>query len=130
MKRFVVLGHGGFAEGIRQNLEMISGVPQNMHFIDLTKEDDLDSFKSKVAALLESFADDEVLFVCDLMGASPFRIAAEITLSHPGKYYTVTGLNTMANLELAMSEDSDLTISELADRAIETTRTAILKFPE
>lgn len=130
MIRVVVIGHGGYAEGVKQNLEMIAGISESMYFIDLTKDDDLTSFKDKVDHLLLDFNDDEVLFACDLLGASPFRVAAEICVNHPGKYYTVAGLNTMALLELTMIEDSDLSIDELANRAVDTTKSAVAKFPE
>ncbi|MBB6697885.1 PTS sugar transporter subunit IIA [Clostridium algidicarnis] len=128
MKRIVVIGHGGYAEGIKQNLDMIVGKPENMYFIDLTREDDLADLEKKVDSLLESFKDDEVLFACDLLGASPFRVAAMACVNHPGKYYTVAGLNTMAFIELSI--ESDLSIEEWADRAIETSKTALVKFPE
>ncbi|HOQ16783.1 MAG TPA: PTS sugar transporter subunit IIA [Defluviitaleaceae bacterium] len=131
MKRVVVMGHGGYAEGVRKNLEMIVGVPEFMHFLDLTKEDDLDRFKARVEDLVKQFDDDdEVLFVCDLLGASPFRVAAELCISKAGKYYTLAGLNAMAIMELSMIEDSELSIEELANHAVETTKTAVAKFPE
>ncbi len=129
MIRVVVMGHGGYAEGVKQNLEMIVGLSGSMYFIDLTREDDLTSLKSKVDHLLRNFNDDEVLFVCDLLGASPFRVAAEICVNRSGKYYTLAGLNTMALLELAMA-DSDLSVQELANRAVATTKSAVAKFPE
>lgn len=130
MIRVIVMGHGGYAEGVKQNLEMIVGLSSSMYFIDLTKEDDLSSLKAKVDHLIQDFNEDEVLFACDLLGASPFRVAAEICVNHPGKYYTVAGLNTMAYLELSMIEDSDLSIGELADRAVNTSKSAVAKFPE
>ena len=96
MKRLIVMGHGGYAEGVRQNLEMIAGVPDGMHFIDLNKEDDLAALEAKVKELLGTFPEDEVLFACDLLGASPFRVAAMESAGKPGKYLTVSGLNTMS----------------------------------
>lgn len=130
MIRVVVMGHGGYAEGVKQNLEMIAGLSDSMYFIDLTKEDDLSGLKAKVNHVIQDFNEDEVLFACDLLGASPFRVAAEICVNHPGKYYTVAGLNTMAFLELTMIEDSDLSIEELADRVVNTSKSAVAKFPE
>lgn len=130
MKRIVVMGHGGYAEGVRQNLEMIVGQPEHMYFIDLTKEDDLASLENKVKLLLEGFPDDEVLFACDLLGASPFRVAAMQCAENPGKYYTVAGLNTMGFLEISMKTESDLSIEELANLAIETTKAAVSRFPD
>lgn len=129
MKKIVVMGHGGYANGIKENLKMIVGQFKHLYFIDLNKEDDLATFEKMVNNLLEDFNnDDEVLFACDLLGASPFRVAAMLCVNHPGKYYTVAGLNTMAFIELSM--ESDLSIEELANRAIETTKAAVVKFPE
>lgn len=130
MTRIVVMGHGGYAEGIRQNLEMIAGVPDNMYFIDLTREDDLASLEARVKHLLESFPGDGVLFACDLLGASPFRVAAMKCVENPGKYYAVAGLNTMAFLDICMNLESGLSAEELANLAVETTKTSVSRFPE
>ena len=130
MRRIVVMGHGGYAEGVRQNLEMIIGQPEHMYFVDLTKEDDLASLENKIKLLLESFSNDEVLFACDLLGASPFRVAAMQCAENPGRYYAVAGLNTMAFLEISMKTESDLSIEELANLAVETTKAAVSRFPE
>lgn len=131
MIKVVVLGHGGYAEGVKLNLEMIVGQLENMYFIDLTKEDDLTALENKVNNLLEGFSDeDEILFACDLLGASPFRVAAMLCANNPEKYITVSGLNTMAFIEINLSKDSDLSIEELANLAIDTTKTAVVKFPE
>ena len=130
MMRIIVLGHGGYAEGVRLNMEMIAGPCEYMHFIDLTKEDDLASFEQKVVSLVQSYPEDEILFACDLLGATPFRVAAELSVANMGRYITVAGLNTMAFLELSMSADSELSIQELASRSVETTKTAVAIFPE
>jgi PTS system N-acetylgalactosamine-specific IIA component len=75
MINIIVMGHGGYAEGIRKNLEMLSGVPQQMHFLDLTEEG-LPQLEEKLNALLDTLGDQEILYACDLLGASPFRVAA------------------------------------------------------
>lgn len=130
MIRIIVMGHGGYAEGVRQNMEMIAGVPERMYFVDLMKDDDLAGLENKVRLLLEGFGDDEVLFACDLLGASPFRVAAMQCANHPGRYYAVAGLNTMAFLEASMNLDNDMSIEDLTNLAVETARTAIARFPE
>lgn len=128
MIRIVVMGHGGYAEGVKQNLDMIIGHPAYMYFVDLTKEDDLAAFEKKVNDLLESFSDeDQVMFACDLLGASPFRIAAMKSAGNPDKYHTVAGLNAAALLELCM--ESDLSIEELINRAVATTKDGVKSFP-
>lgn len=130
MKRIIVIGHGGYAEGVRQNLEMIAGPRENMYFLDLTKDIDLAALEQKVKSLLDGFPEDEVLFACDLLGASPFQVAAMRCAENPGRYYAVAGLNTMALLEASMNAENEMTIEELADFAVETTKAAVARFPE
>lgn len=131
MKRIVVMGHGGYAEGIRQNLEMIIGPQENMHFADLTKDDDLSDYEQRINDLIAEFEpDDEILFACDLLGASPFRVAAMLSANSDGKYCVAAGLNTMAFIEASMKLTEDITITELAKLSIQTAKDAIVIFPE
>ena len=127
MNRIIVIGHGGYAEGIRKNLEMIVGKPSNMYFLDLHKDEDLSMLESKVNTLVSKLENDNILFACDLLGASPFRVAAMQCLQKPNQYIAVTGLNTMAFIELSI--DCELEINEIADRALETSKQALAKFP-
>ena len=115
---------------VKQNLEMIAGTSEHMSFIDLEKGDDLEDLKGKVDRLLSEFKDDPILFACDLLGASPFQVAAEICAYHPDNYWTVAGLNTMAFLELSLDSSEEMTIKEWAERAVETTKSTVAKFPE
>ncbi len=125
----IVMGHGGYAEGVKNNLSMITGVPDYMYFVDLNKEDDLSDLDNKVRELLEKIGDKQVLFACDLVGASPFRIAAMLTAENTEKYCTVAGLNTMALMELAMSSEEE-EAKKSAERAVKTTKESVERFPE
>lgn len=131
MKRIVIIGHGGYAEGIKQNLEMIIGSQENIYFDDLKKDEDLSDFEKRISALVYGFdSDDEILFACDLLGASPFRVAALLSSNSNGKYHVVAGLNTMAFIEVCMKSLEDITIVELVNRSIQTAKAAIVCFPE
>lgn len=128
MINIIIIGHGGYAEGIKKNLGMLSGVPNYMHFLDLDPESDLDTLETNLDALLEKIGDEEILFSCDLFGASPFRVAAMKCMANPGRCMLVTGINTMAYIELAMP--SELSLEELAKRSVETTKDSVKMFPE
>ena len=128
MLSIIVMGHGGYAVGVKNNLNMIFGEVKNMYFLDLELEDSLSDLEIRLNNLLETLNEDTIIFACDLLGASPFRLAAMHSATHPGKSFTLTGLNTMAYLELAMSTDCDL--EELIDRVIDTAKKAIIKYPE
>jgi len=128
MSQVIVMGHGGYAKGVCENLKMIVGTADHMHFIDLEPNEDLADFQIKFDAILSGMQKEEILFACDLMGASPFRLAAVYSAEHADQAITVSGLNAMAFMELCMN--SELPVSELANRAIETTKQSVGKFPE
>lgn len=128
MINVIVMGHGGYAMGIKNNLNMLVGHINNMYFLDLEKEDDPVDLDVRLNSILEFLGDNTIVFACDLLGAYPFRLAAIHSSTHPGRSFTVTGLNTMAYLELTMS--NDLNVVEMIDHVIETAKKAIVKYPE
>jgi len=128
MINVIVMGHGGYSIGIKNNLSMLIGQVNNMYFLDLEKEDSLADLELRLNSLLETLGEDIIVFACDLLGASPFRLAAIHSATHPGRSFTITGLNTMAYLELALS--NDLNVVEMIDRVIDTAKKAIVKYPE
>ena len=115
MAEIVIIGHGGYAEGVRSNLEMVIGVPESMHFLNFA------------LGMVEGLKEKEILFCVDLPGATPFQLAAIHTAQNPERCRTVVGLNPMAYMELAM--DTSGTPEDLAKRAMETTKDSILLFP-
>lgn len=125
MAEIIVIGHGGYSEGVRTNLEMVTGVPENMHFLNFRKDQDRAELEARMDELLGELEEKEVLFCCDLPGATPFQAAAIRTAANE-KYRTVVGLNQMAYMELAM--DSSGTAAELAKRAVETTKESVTEF--
>lgn len=126
MVNIVVIGHGAYARGVKENLEMISGVPDYMHFLDLTKDESLSEFEEKLNEIVESIGENQIIFACDLMGASPFRTAAMISAEKPEQYCTVSGLNAMAYMELAMDNSGEL--QYIADNAVIITKESVSKF--
>lgn len=127
MAEIIVIGHGGYPLGIRGNLEMVVGVPENMHFLDFALGQERADLEQNLDALLETLAGKEILFCTDLPGATPFQVAAIRTAANMEQYRTVVGLNNMAFMELAM--DSEGAIAELAQRAVETTKESVALFP-
>ena len=126
MAEIVIIGHGGYAEGVRSNLEMVIGVPESMHFLNFTLGMERSELEVALSALVESLDDKEILFCVDLPGATPFQLAAIHTAQNPERCRTVVGLNPMAYMELAM--DTSGTPGELEKHALDTTQDSILLF--
>ncbi len=127
MVNIIVMGHGGYAEGVRGNLEMLSGVPKEMYFLDLEGDGGLGKLQEELDELVSKLKDEDLLYACDLLGASPFRLAAMKCVEFPKTQVLVTGLNAMAYVELSIP-DENLSLMELADRAVSTTKESVSKF--
>lgn len=82
MTDIIVATHGGLAEGMIDALELMIGKQENIWFLGLRHEDSIDTFIKRV----DSFAadtDHDILFMTDLLGASPYNAAAQaLSLIH------------------------------------------------
>ena len=76
MAEIVIIGHGGYAEGVRSNLEMVIGVPESMHFLNFALGMERSELEAALSALVEGMEGREILFCVDLPGATPFQLAA------------------------------------------------------
>ena len=127
MAEIIVIGHGGYAEGIRSNLEMVIGAPEAMHFLNFTMGMDRSELEASLNTLVERLEGKEILLCVDLPGATPFQLAAILSARDPEHCRTVVGLNSMAYMELAM--DPSGTPEDLARHAMETTANSLVLFP-
>lgn len=128
MTEIIVIGHGQYPDGIRTNLEMVVGVPEYMHFLNFSLGQERAELEENLDALLDSLTDREILFCCDLPGATPFQVSALRTAEYPERFATVVGINNMAFMELAMNAEG--TAAQLAKQAMETTKESVVCFPE
>lgn len=127
MTKVIIIGHGGYASGIKRNLGMLIGEVKDYRYIDFNEQDDLNVLKEKIAEELKNLEGCDILFCCDLAGGSPFREAAVICLEHEN-YAVVAGINTAAYTE--MTFNLELPPKELASLAAEVAKEAILIFPQ
>lgn len=127
MVEIMVVGHGTYPQGIRTNLEMVVGVPENMHFVNFTPDMSREDLEQNLDALLETLAGKPMLFCVDLPGATPFQVCALRTAAELESRRTVVGINNMAYMEMAMDALED--VDQLAKRSLDTTRESLVSFP-
>ncbi len=95
MVSIVLASHGAFAEGIKQSGQMIFGPQEAVEAVVLTPEMGPDDLRAKLLAAIDTFENqDEVLFLVDLWGGTPFN-QVSLLLEEPGheNWVAVTGLN-------------------------------------
>lgn len=127
MRKIIILcGHGNYATGMQSTLELLAGKNQDLFFVNFTVDDSDITLKEKLSVLVEDNKDSEILFVCDIIGGTPFKIAAEISNSSE-KMELVVGCNIGGILEMVFMKDS-LSLKELADNMVEQSKNSTLRF--
>lgn len=126
MTKIVVLGHGGYGSAMRRNIEMLAGVQEDYYYVDFNETDSRDILLGKLHDVLSEIGSHDVLFCCDLVGGTPFNVAAELC-AEKSNYCCVGGLNTMAYLTLLYELESDA--YTLADLACNAVKESVMRFP-
>ena len=83
MVGIVIASHGEFASGILQSGQMILGEQENVKACTLMPSDSPENIKAKMEEAIASFDNkDEVLFLIDLWGGTPFNQASALINGH------------------------------------------------
>ena len=93
---------------------------------DFNEEEDRETLLGKIHDVLAQVGENDVLFCCDLVGGTPFNVAAEIC-AEKSNFCCVGGLNTMAYL--SMQYELESSAFELADMACGVAKEAVMRFP-
>ena len=126
MTNVIVSGHGGYAAGMQKSMSMLFGDPQGFQYVDFFPEDGTEGLEKKFHEALLACTNNEVLFCCDLLGGTPFRIAATICAANE-HMMVAAGINLMAFAEISMN--LQMPVRELTKLAVDTTRMSVGCFP-
>ena len=112
MKQIIIItGHNHFASGILSSLTMIAGTKDNVYAVDFLSDDNDLSLEGKFNKIIDENKDSEILFVCDLMGGTPFKVTSKLAFTN-NNYEVVTGINLGGLIDTSMKLDK-MSIGEL-----------------
>lgn len=112
MKQIIIItGHNHFASGILSSLTMIAGAKDNVFAVDFLNDDNDESLEGKFNKIIDENKDSEILFVCDLMGGTPFKVTSKLAFTNDN-YEVVTGINLGGLIDTSMKLDK-MSIGEL-----------------
>ena len=125
MVGIILATHGEFAEGILQSGSMIFGEQENVKAITLHPSDSPESLKERMQEAIATFDNqNEVLFLVDLWGGTPFNQANNLCGEH-SNWAIVAGLNLPMLIEAYSSRFSMETAKEIAAAIIEPAREGV-----
>ncbi len=104
MNQIILASHGGLAEGARDTLSMVLGDVSNVHVVTLAR-DDKEPVSKEVERLVESFDENDAVYVCtDMLGSSVNNSVVEL-MNNGAKITVISGMNMPLVLSLAVSAD-------------------------
>ncbi|MFS0782064.1 mannose/fructose/sorbose PTS transporter subunit IIA [Bacillus sp. 1P06AnD] len=131
MVGIIIASHGEFANGILQSGEMIFGAQENVKAVTLMPSEGPDDVKAKMKEAIASFDNqDEVLFLVDLWGGTPFNQANSLFEEHNDKWAIVAGLNLPMLIESFASRFSMNTAHEIAASILGSAKEGVRVRPE
>ncbi|ACG62640.1 PTS sugar transporter subunit IIA [Streptococcus equi subsp. zooepidemicus] len=124
MISIIVIGHGHFASGIVSSLELIAGKQEGITAIDFTAEMTAADVHERLSAVLQPKA--QALVLCDLLGGTPFKVAAtlmeelsETTLD------VLSGLNLAMLIEAVFARQEQLDLEQIVAKLLTTAKEGI-----
>lgn len=131
MVGIILASHGEFANGILQSGSMIFGEQENVKAVTLMPSEGPDDIKAKMQEAIATFDDqEEVLFLVDLWGGTPFNQANSLFEDHKDKWAIVAGMNLPMVIEAYASRFSMNTAHEIGAHIVETAKEGVKVKPE
>ncbi len=115
--KLVVTGHGNYASGIESTVKLLAGGLAGVDFIDFTGDMDENGLSKKFSEEIKD--DDKIVFICDLLGGTPFKEAVKLSMSGEKDISVTCGCNVGAIMEIGLQLSTfNGTSKELADKIV------------
>lgn len=124
MVGILLVTHGDLGEGIVDSITLIAGQPEKLEVLTLKQSDNVITFKEKVRCKINELDEgDGVLILVDMLGGSPYNVAAASLGEEHAE--CVTGLNLPMVLQILDSRNSS-SLEELVDTCIQSAKEGIV----
>jgi len=125
----ILTGHGRFAEGLGSSLEMIAGKSpafETVNFLETESTEQLEHNLKNAWDKLKAECDG-VIICCDLLGGSPFKSAATLSISVENTS-VLAGVNLPSLLEMLFARLDETSADALAESIIGKDTNRLIKF--
>lgn len=124
MIALIVASHGELAEKLVETSEMIFGKQENVGVVNFLPGENFDALKNKYEEQLNKLdTTDGVLFLVDIFGGSPFKVASSIVLENENMDI-IAGMSLLMLLEIYKTRDY-LNLEQVVKFAKETAQAGV-----
>ncbi|WP_429976141.1 PTS sugar transporter subunit IIA [Enterococcus sp. DIV0086] len=123
---FIITGHGSYASGIYEAMEMITGTQDKVKVISFLPGMTADTYKNEIVASINSLKKSvsEIVVFTDLLGGTPFKTVAEQVIKENG-IEVVSGTNLSMLIEGSILRLKMISSQELANQLLKTGKDGI-----
>lgn len=122
----IIVGHGNYGTGVESSIKLLAGYNEGVQFIDFLEEDTDVTLKEKISKAMAKNGASQTLFICDILGGTPFKVCVELAIDKENMEVTA-GCNIGAILEAVLLKDT-MKIEELADGIVKGTKDTAVRF--
>ena len=130
MVGIIIASHGEFAAGIKQSGSMIFGEQEKVESVVFMPSEGPEDLQRKLQEAIAKVDSEEILFLVDLWGGSPFNQANKLFEEAPEKRAIVAGLNLPMLIEAYASRFTMITAHEIAKAITPTAIDGVKVRPE
>ncbi len=130
MVGIIIASHGEFAAGIKQSGSMIFGEQEKVEAVVFMPSEGPEDLQRKLQEAIAKVDSEEILFLVDLWGGSPFNQANKLFEEAPEKRAIVAGLNLPMLIEAYASRFTMTTAHEIAKAITPTAIEGVKVRPE
>ena len=130
MVGIILASHGHFAEGIKESAQMIFGEQEKFETAILLPSMGPDDLKSELEACIEKVDSEEILFLVDLWGGTPFNQTSNLLEGHEENWAIVAGMNLPMVIEALSERFTSESSHDIAKAIIESAREGVKIKPE
>ena len=125
MVGIIIASHGEFAAGIKQSGTMIFGEQEKVESVVFMPSEGPEDLQRKLQEAIAKVESEEILFLVDLWGGSPFNQANKLFEEAPEKRAIVAGLNLPMLIEIAMLREFASSAQDVVTQSLTAGREAI-----
>lgn len=113
----ILSGHGTFASGVAEAIRLIVGEQEQFRFVDFKEGMTTEQLEVQIRQdMAEIDINDGIVFLTDLLGGSPFRVASLIAQER-NDVEVITGTNLQMAAEMLL-ERGELNLVEFRQQAL------------
>lgn len=125
----ILVGHGRFGSGLGQAVNQIIGIQDNFSTIDFVEGVSVPELETLILNEMGKLSTvDGVVFLTDLLGGSPFRVASQIALQRDN-IEVISGTNLQLCVEMLLERD-ELTVTEFSRTALECGKNGLTRLSD